>query len=74
MAWGQKTPQNPLRQALAPWSRAFLGVGLFSAVVNILMLTGPLFMLQVYDRVMSSGSATTLIMNASSVPIAAPLP
>lgn len=62
MTWGQKSQQNPLRQALAPWSRAFLGVGLFSAVVNILMLTGPLFMLQVYDRVLASRSSATLVV------------
>jgi PrtD family type I secretion system ABC transporter len=62
MAWSQKSQQNPLRQALAPWSRALLGVGLFSAVVNILMLTGPLFMLQVYDRVLASRSSATLVV------------
>lgn len=31
-----------------------------SALVNLLMLTGPLFMLQVYDRVLTSGSLPTL--------------
>ena len=35
-------------------------VGIFSAIVNVLMLTGPMFMLQVYDRVLSSGSVATL--------------
>jgi PrtD family type I secretion system ABC transporter len=36
-------------------------VGVFSAFINILMLTGPVYMLQVYDRVLSSGSVTTLV-------------
>lgn len=43
-------------------SRALLGsVALFSAVANLLALTGPLFMLQVYDRVMSARSTETLL-------------
>ncbi|MEO1109296.1 MAG: type I secretion system permease/ATPase [Pseudomonadota bacterium] len=33
---------------------------LFSIFVNLLMLTGPLFMLQVYDRVLSSRAVETL--------------
>ena len=35
--------------------------GLFSGVVNMLMLAGPLYMLQVYDRVLASRSVPTLI-------------
>ncbi|AJE45277.1 type I secretion system permease/ATPase [Celeribacter indicus] len=35
-------------------------VGLFSLCLNLLMLTGPLFMLQVYDRVLASASVETL--------------
>ncbi|WP_189350633.1 type I secretion system permease/ATPase [Mesorhizobium sp. M1E.F.Ca.ET.045.02.1.1] len=38
-----------------------LGVGLFSAVTNILALTGSLYMLQVYDRVLPSQSVPTLV-------------
>lgn len=34
---------------------------LFSVFVNLLMLTGPIFMLQVYDRVLSSRSVETLL-------------
>src|SRR4029077_20773928 len=40
---------------------AFRSVALFSAVVNLLMLAGPLYMLQVYDRVLASHSVPTLI-------------
>ncbi|MEM0907852.1 MAG: ABC transporter transmembrane domain-containing protein, partial [Pseudomonadota bacterium] len=40
--------------------RVFVTVGLFSCVINILMLTGPLFMLQIYDRVLTSRSVSTL--------------
>ncbi len=36
-------------------------VGLFSVFVNLLMLTGPMFMLQIYDRVLGSRSEETLV-------------
>ena len=39
----------------------FWAVGIFSAFVNLLMLTGPLYMLQIYDRVIGSGSQETLL-------------
>ncbi len=43
-------------------SRHFLWFGFFFSVfVNLLMLTGPLFMLQVYDRVLGSRSEETLV-------------
>ncbi len=40
---------------------AFKALAWFSFAINILMLAGPLFMLQVYDRVMTSGSMPTLV-------------
>lgn len=40
---------------------ALLLIALFSIFVNLLMLTGPLFMLQVYDRVLASRSEPTLV-------------
>lgn len=38
-----------------------VGVGLFSAVINILALTGSIYMLQIYDRVLPSQSVPTLV-------------
>lgn len=38
-----------------------VSVFVFSVFVNLLMLTGPLFMLQIYDRVLGSGSQATLV-------------
>lgn len=50
-----------LRKAGARLRPLFLTVILFSAFVNLLMITGPLFMMQVYDRVLGSGSEATLL-------------
>lgn len=48
--------------ALAQAGRGLFGSVLaFSALVNLLMLTGPVFMLQVYDRVLASRSEATLV-------------
>jgi hypothetical protein len=41
--------------------RTFWSVAIFSGGVNLLMLAGPLYMLQVYDRVLSSRSVSTLV-------------
>ena len=57
-----KTPVHPdVAEALRECRRAFGSVALFSGMVNLLMLAGPLYMLQVYDRVLSSRSVPTLI-------------
>jgi ATP-binding cassette subfamily C protein len=50
-----------LEDALRRCRLAFVGIGIFSGLINILMLTAPLFMLQVYDRVLPSHSIPTLI-------------
>lgn len=42
--------------------RALWAVGIFSLAINVLLLTVPLYMLQVYDRVLASGSVNTLVM------------
>ncbi|WP_386625112.1 type I secretion system permease/ATPase [Sulfitobacter geojensis] len=49
-------------RAIRRRSRSLLWfVGLFSLFANLLMLTGPMYMLQVYDRVLGSGSIETLV-------------
>ena len=48
--------------ALTAYKRAFFNIGLFSAVINLLMLAPALYMLQVYDRVLASGNQMTLLM------------
>lgn len=40
----------------------FLAAAFFSLVINLLMLTGPLYMMQVYDRVLGSRSVETLLV------------
>ena len=51
---------NDIYSALKGGKAALVSTGVFSFVINLLMLTGPLFMLQVYDRVLNSGSVSTL--------------
>ena len=50
-----------LRKARNASLHFLVSVFVFSIFVNLLMLTGPLFMLQIYDRVLSSGSEETLV-------------
>lgn len=65
----RKSPPNAANEALASCRSGFLAVALFSALVNVLMLTGSLYMLQVYDRVLPSRSMPTLV--ALSIIVAA---
>jgi ATP-binding cassette, subfamily C, bacterial exporter for protease/lipase len=52
---------SPVAVAFKNVRGGFWTAGVLSGVINILMLTGPLFMLQVYDRVLSSQSVPTLL-------------
>ena len=54
-------PGNELRTAFRRCAGALLSVGIFSGIINILGLTGSLYMLQVYDRVLPSNSVPTLV-------------
>lgn len=52
---------NAIVRALRKHRAVFVFVGLFSGVINLLALTGSVYMLQVYDRVLASHSVPTLI-------------
>ncbi|WP_245480875.1 type I secretion system permease/ATPase [Mesorhizobium sp. M1E.F.Ca.ET.041.01.1.1] len=52
--------RSELAAALANCRSAFLAVGLFSGMLNVLMLAGSLYMLEIYDRVLPSRSLPTL--------------
>ena len=53
---------SPVRKAVLSMRKGWFAVGVLSMFVNILMLTGPLYMLQVYDRVITSQSMSTLVV------------
>ncbi|MDA8231078.1 MAG: type I secretion system permease/ATPase [Magnetospirillum sp.] len=53
---------SPIRQALATCRDAIAATAAFSFVGNLLLLVSPLYMLQVYDRVLASRSGSTLLM------------
>ena len=54
--------QQLLEETLAAVRSVFLVVLLFSLCINVLMLAAPIYMLQVFDRVLSSRSTDTLLL------------
>lgn len=50
-----------LAAVLRPFRSAVLTIALMSGLINVLYLTGPFFMLEVYDRVLPSRSIPTLL-------------
>jgi ATP-binding cassette, subfamily C, bacterial exporter for protease/lipase len=55
-------PKSELACALRSCKGAFKTVGVFSAIINLMLLVPSLYMLQVYDRVLASRNQTTLLM------------
>ncbi|MDQ8732124.1 type I secretion system permease/ATPase [Bradyrhizobium sp. LHD-71] len=56
-----RTSVDPVQVALRANGRALVSVAIFSAIINLLLLVSPIFMLQVYDRVLTSRSQQTLV-------------
>ena len=61
MAAAPGVRRSELGDALRACRSAFIGVGVMSCMINLLYLTGSLFMLEVYDRVLPSRSVPTLV-------------
>src|SRR5262245_60683758 len=61
MSFGPAKPDE-LRRVLDACRSYFVVAGVFSLAINLLYLASPLYMLQVYDRVISSSSNVTLVM------------
>ncbi|MEX0283030.1 MAG: type I secretion system permease/ATPase [Paracoccaceae bacterium] len=53
--------KSTVKAAWASLRGGFVAIGFFSLLLNLLMLAGPLYMLQVYDRVLTSQNMDTLI-------------
>ncbi|HVX98868.1 MAG TPA: type I secretion system permease/ATPase [Pseudorhodoplanes sp.] len=58
---GPFPPRSELGAALAACRQAFISIAVFSGISNVLMLTGSIFMLEIYDRVLPSRSVPTLV-------------
>ena len=58
----RSAPESSLKKALKACRDSFISVGFFSFFINALMLVPTFYMLQVYGRVITSGSLTTLTM------------
>ncbi len=62
MKMANSSVTTPLIAALSDYKSILISVGCFTALINILMLVPSIYMLQVYDRVLSSQNETTLAM------------
>lgn len=54
--------ESELKQTIIKAKKSIFMAGLFSMFINVLMLVPPLYMLQLYDRVLTSRSESTLYM------------
>ncbi|MBL8498590.1 type I secretion system permease/ATPase [Nitrosomonas sp. JL21] len=57
-----KAPHNEVAEVLTGFKKTFRNIGVFSAVINMLMLMPAIYMLQLYDSVLTSRNEMTLLM------------
>ena len=67
---GLRNAPTELQRAMSNCRSAFRSVATFSLVINILMLASPVYMLQIYDRVLTSGHVDTLYLLTAIIGIA----
>ncbi len=58
----QRRPKSEMAQVISQFKGVFMSVGMFSGIINLMLLVPSLYMLQVYDRVLASRNQTTLLM------------
>jgi ATP-binding cassette subfamily C protein EexD len=58
----KSTPKSDLENALLLCKGAFISAAAFSLLINFLMIVPSIYMMQVYDRVVSTGNLSTLTM------------
>ncbi len=59
-AFAVSASEDPVADGMREAARRMIGIGVFSGVINILMLSGSIYMMQVYDRVVPSRNLATL--------------
>ena len=60
--WAFKAPPGEVTSAFLTFRHVFYAVGAFSFAINLLLLVPAIYMLQIYDRVLSSRNEATLLM------------
>ncbi len=58
----RRARKSELDHAITQMKSVFVLTGLFSCAINIMLLASPLYMLQVYDRVLTTGRIETLVL------------
>jgi PrtD family type I secretion system ABC transporter len=68
----QKGPcgTSELQRAMSSCRSALRSVAIFSLIINVLMLASPVYMLQIYDRVLTSGHVDTLYLLTAIIGVA----